>query len=356
MPSPSSRARRTKHKPRWPGRILQKRGQSSHPIRPSSSFVQYSTLTQSPSMCPPAAFARPLLNPLMSVAAAPIAMRRPGAPAPACLHFSAEPRAVAARGERGRRGHRPRLQGGERGRLQGGRHAERSSSRAGRGPVLSSGGARPSRADRADGEGRPTRRRRDAEGGGRAARRHRLFRLGRGDRLRALGAAGRSAATHRHRRPGAPGRLSRARDPPRQGLEHAPRRGAGLLRSPRPVGGSKGCGRRPAALRRGAFARDASRDAAIHAGGPVRNPADPRRRRRSWASRRSAAPRLGRAGDRHRGVVRSVALPRPRPAPRRSTRTPAAESSPSTPILSRAGGPAAIFRSWGRLRLPQNGT
>src|ERR1700751_4178444 len=50
MPAPSSRARRTKHKPRCPGRILQKRGQTPHSIRPSSSLVQYPTLTQSASI------------------------------------------------------------------------------------------------------------------------------------------------------------------------------------------------------------------------------------------------------------------------------------------------------------------
>ena len=47
MPSPSSRARRTKQRPRCPGRILQKRGHRRHSIRPSSSFVQYPTLTLS---------------------------------------------------------------------------------------------------------------------------------------------------------------------------------------------------------------------------------------------------------------------------------------------------------------------
>src|SRR6476620_11004707 len=69
MPAPSSRARRTKHKPRCPGRILQKRGHRPHSIRPSSSFVQYSTSTQnsdSTSIAPPT-LARPLLGSLNNV-------------------------------------------------------------------------------------------------------------------------------------------------------------------------------------------------------------------------------------------------------------------------------------------------
>jgi len=69
MPPPSSRARRTKHNPRCPGRILQKRGQIPHSIRPSSSLVQYSTSTQasiSASMAR-STLARPLLGALDNV-------------------------------------------------------------------------------------------------------------------------------------------------------------------------------------------------------------------------------------------------------------------------------------------------
>ena len=160
-------------------------------------------------------------------------------------------------------------------------------------------------------QGSAARRRRRSESRRRAARRHRLFRLGRRDRLRAMGAAAPIRPADRHRRPGAPGRLPRAGDPSGDGLEHAARRGEGRARSPRPPRGSKGCDGRRAAVRRRAFARDAPRDAAGHADGAVRNPADPRRRRRAAAGRRSAAARLGRPGDGDRRLVRSVALPRP---------------------------------------------
>src|SRR5450755_2875414 len=62
MPAPSSRARRTKHKPRCPGRILQKRGHTPHSIRPSSSFVQCSTSTH---VSDSASMARPTLARLL---------------------------------------------------------------------------------------------------------------------------------------------------------------------------------------------------------------------------------------------------------------------------------------------------
>ena len=166
----------------------------------------------------------------------------------------------------------------------------------------------------------------------------------------------RSAPPHRHRRPGAPGRLPRARDPSGDGLEHAARRGEDRARSPRPPCGSKGGGGRRAAVRRRAFARNAPRDAAGDADGAVRNPADPRRRRRAAAGRRGAAARLGRPGDRDRRLVRSVALPRPGERRGNRLRHRPADREARRRTRSKAGGPAAICRSWGRWRSPRNGT
>ena len=195
--------------------------------------------------------------------------------------------------------------------------------------------------------GGATRWRRRAESGRRPARRHRLFRLGRRHRLRAW-ARRASRRTDRHCRPGPSRGLQRARDPSGLGLEHAARRGEGRARPPCPACRGAGGGGRRAAVRWRAFARDASRDAAGDAAGPVRNPADPGRRRDAARGRRGAAAGLGRTGDGHRDLVRPVAFSRSGAAPARSTTTRPGGSRPSTSARSRAGGPAAISRSAAR--------
>ena len=168
-----------------------------------------------------------------------------------------------------------------RGQRWGSADAEKRPSRAGRGDVLS---GRPGCAERLDrGRAPPgaARRKRRAEGRRRAARRPRLFRLGRRDRVRPVGAPRRAGSPRRHHRPGAPRRVSRDRNPPRGEMAHPARRGDGRARRSRRSRPGAWRLRRCAAVRRRAFARNASRDASSDAAGPVRNRAHSGRRGRS---------------------------------------------------------------------------
>ena len=283
MPSPSSRARRTKQRPRCPARILQKRGQTRHSIRPSSSLVQCSTSTQ--------------YSESASIARRPLSRGRSSA----CSSNVVRSREQLQCGALARRAANAYTSATKRSGV--------AMLRSEVHPAQVAGMFYPAEPEtlRALIAGVRKRARLDgnvgAEGRRRAARRHRLFRVGRGDRVRPWA-----------RRPEPPRRVVIVGPAhrvafrglaihPAADLADAARRGRDRARSPCAPRGSQGrCGR-CAAVRGRAFARNASPDAPGDAAQAVRNSPDPGRRRRPARNCGSVAPCLGRAGDCYRRLL-----------------------------------------------------